>query len=85
MLTQRVGQSKRTHLSARDFTQHLSGCLDYAVLEAKATEGGKATPTFADSFAGGAVRCGREAGAAGLEPALAAKEYGRRSGKLPLH
>ena len=86
VLTQRVGQGKRTHLSARDFTQHLSGCLDYAVLEAKATEGGKATPThLLTALLEVPCGAGEVLAQLGLEPALAAKEYERRSGKLPLY
>ena len=86
VLTQRIGQGKRTHLSPRDFSQHLSGCLDYAVMEAKATDGGKAMPAhLLTALLEVPCAAGEILTQLGLEPALAAKEYGRRNGRLPLY
>ena len=85
-LVQRVGQGKKTHLSPRDFSSHLSGCLEYAILEAKAVEGGKAMPThLLTALLEMPCGAGEVLAQLGLEPALAAKEYGRRNGRLPLY
>ena len=86
VLVQRVGQGRKTRLSPRNFTPHLSGCLEYAVMEARAVQDGKAMPThLLTALLEVPCGAGEVLEQLGLEPALAAKEYGRRNGRLPLY
>ncbi len=84
VLCEQIGYGQKTGVTPADFTPELTRCLDRAVIEAKAVTDDKIEPRhLLSALFDEPAQAGKLLQKLGLNPAAAAREWGRRMGKLP--